>query len=110
MSETKQDFIYQHNVYLQPMGDKVIVTTIIDKSAFDGVELLNQNFVVAVTKKDELTGNHTMILETTKIIDADEWCKKYDGRSSKGRGIDGMLTSAVWFCKKLPNALKAFFS
>lgn len=89
------------------MGDKVAVVAILDKEAFNGVELPNQAFVMATTTTNVMTGMQpSMRLDMNHLIDADKWCTEQTGRGSKGMGISGIITSPVWFCQKVGNFLK----
>ena len=96
--------IFHHNVLLQPMGDKVLIVTIVDKDAFGDIILPNQSFALGTTSTNIYSGMQPSIkLDITKLQDADEWCEKQTGRPARGMGISGLLTEPIWFCQRVKN-------
>lgn len=100
--------LYAHSVYLQPTGDdRVLLITIVDKAALGLDAMPPQVFCMAHTSINIYTGERPSIqLDIKNAIPANEWGKQCgDDEAFAGRGVSGLLKSAVWFCKKLIDPL-----
>ncbi len=96
----------QHNVFLQKSENgKIIMVTILDEDVFEKPELIpSQAFVMATTTANIYSGmNPAVKLDMKTIVDADYWCEQQTGSPARGLGISGIITSPVWFCKKVKN-------
>ncbi len=95
---------FKHNVYLQDAGDgKVVILCVVDKEALGLLEIPSQAFCMATTMINAYTGlNPSVQLNIRELMPADEWGKTCgDEDIMQGRGVSGILKSAVWFCQRV---------
>ena len=99
------EHMLHHNVMLFPSGSKMVIVAIVDAGFINSQLPEDQDkgrisFAMGTTRTN-IGGELIMQINPKQIVDGEEWGKKCNEGSLNGRAISGILTSPVWFCRKI---------
>ena len=92
----------QHPVFLRNVGDKTIITTIVDTKDL-GLPLKDDMFMIANTGSSIYTNNNpTITLDKNSLLTSKEYLEAAGEKETyvKGNSIAGVLTSPIWWIRK----------
>lgn len=89
-----------HNAYVMKHGNKVCIVTFMDADRFP--ENFNHGFVECTTQANIYSNMLPYItVNTSTFVDADKWGEKMDGQKCTGYGLQGIVTRALFYMKRV---------
>lgn len=105
----------EHPVFARPMGDKVVLMTIVDRASLPFVN--DDCIILARTQTSVYTGNHpTITLNKDIVLDSKEYIKTMDSqgdipiisKDTHGLSFNDVLLSPLWFIRKVKSIFEMF--
>ena len=93
------------NIMLFPSGNKMMLVTIVDAD-YITAQLPEEHrkdniaFAMAITRVG-IDGRISISIDPQTTIEGEAWGEKCNDPDLAGRSISGIITSPVWFCKKI---------
>lgn len=99
----------EHPVFARPMGDKVVLMTIVDRASLPFVN--DDCIILARTQTSVYTGNNpTITLNKDIVLDSKEYITTMDSqggdipirsKDTHGLSFNDVLLSPIWFIRKV---------